>query len=73
MIGTPQRRQPLASPGGWRPRLGLWRYTVYLTPDEHAALISLAGGYGHGEGPLAAALARIIDEGLSNAMIGEGG
>ena len=64
--GPHVRHRPRVVAGGYRQRLGLYRYEVHLTTAEHAALAQYAGCAGLGEQSMAEALARLIDEGLAD-------
>jgi len=64
--GPHVRHHPSVVAGGYRQRLGLYRYEVHLSSAEHAALVQYGGCGGRGEPSYAEALGRLIDEGLAD-------
>ena len=64
--GPHVRHHPSVVVGGYRQRLGLYRYEVHLTNAQHAALVQYGGCAGRGEQMCAEALGRLIDEGLAD-------
>ena len=67
------RPQPRVVAGGYRQRLGLWRYQVHLTDAEHAALVSFAGSVPRGEQAVGDGLGSLIGEALADGLVDEEG